>query len=89
MLRPLLLWENKWRILKNMDNWIAKDHKIIPELIEFYRGTPVEAILIFKEQIHQIFNASNSKAEAYAKRDGLFKEKWWQDYWHLKKIMDF
>ncbi|MEW6740034.1 MAG: transposase [Nitrospirota bacterium] len=83
------LWENKWRILKNMDNWTAKDHKIISELIEFYRGTPVEAILIFKEQIHQIFNASNSKAEAYAKRDGLFKEKWWKDYWHLKKAMEF
>ena len=42
------LWENKWRILKDMDNWTAKDHKIIPELIEFYRGTPVEAVLIFK-----------------------------------------
>ena len=34
-----------------MDNWTAKDHRIIPELIEFYRNTPVEAILIFKEQI--------------------------------------
>lgn len=45
--------------------------------------------MIFKEQIHQIFNASNSKAEAYAKRDDLFKEKWWQDYWHLKKVMEF
>jgi|GEM_PF-4580523 len=30
-----------------------------------------------------------AKHEVYAKRDGLFKEKWWQDYWHLKKIMDF
>lgn len=84
------LWENKWRILKNMDNkWTAKDHKIISELIEFYKGTPVEAILIFKEQLHQIFNCSNSKAGAYAKRDNLYREKWWQDCWHLKKIMKF
>jgi len=83
------LWENKWRILKNMDKWRVKDHEIISELIEFYKGTPVEVILIFKEQLHQIFNCSNSKAEAYAKREGLFKEKWWQDSWHLKKIMEF
>jgi hypothetical protein len=83
------LWENKWRILKNMDNWTAKDHRIIPELIEFYRNTPVEAILIFKEQIHQIFNGSSSKAEAYAKRDSIYEERWWQNSWHLKKIMEF
>jgi len=83
------LWENKWRRLKNMDKWTAKDHRVIPGLIEFYRNTPVEAILIFKEQIHQLFNACNSTAEAYAKRDGLFQERWWQGSWHLSKIMQF
>jgi len=83
------LWENKWRILKNMDNWTAKDHRVIPELLELYRSTPVEAVLIFKEQIHQIFNGSSSKAEAYAKRNSIYEEKWWQDSWHLKKIMEF
>lgn len=83
------LWENKWRILKNMDNWTVKDHEILPELIEFYRGTPVEDILIFKEQLHQIFNTSNSEAEAYAKRNSLSQEKWWRNSWHLRKIMEF
>ncbi|MEW6408555.1 MAG: hypothetical protein AB1488_00340 [Nitrospirota bacterium] len=71
-----------------MDNWTAKDHEILPELIEFYRDTPVEDILIFKEQLHQIFNASNSKAEAYAKRDSLSQEKWWRNSWHLSTCAD-
>lgn len=83
------LWENKWRLLKNMDRWTAKDHEIIPVLIEFYRDTPVEAILIFKEQLHRLFNTSHSKADAYATRDSLLKERWWQDSWHLRKIMEF
>ena len=83
------LWENKWRILKNMDNWTIRDHRIIPELIELYKNTPVEAILMFKEQLHQIFNGSNNKAEAYTGRDTLFQEKWWRDFWHLRKIMEF
>jgi transposase len=83
------VWEHKWRILKNMDHWSAKDHRIIPELLVSYRGSPVEAILLFKEQLHQIFNASTSKKEAYAKRDSLYKEQWWAGYWHLRKVMEF
>lgn len=83
------LWENKWRLLKNMENWTVKDHWIIPELIEYYRDTPVETILMFKEQLHQLFNTCMTKAEAYTKRDSLSKEKWWQDSWHLSKIMQF
>jgi hypothetical protein len=83
------LWEHKWRILRNMDHWSVKDHEIIPELLHSYRGTPVEAILMFKEQLHQIFNASASKREAYAKRDSLYSETWWRDSWHLTKAMEF
>ncbi|MBI5247990.1 MAG: transposase, partial [Desulfomonile tiedjei] len=83
------LWEKKWRILRNMDNWTVKDHSVIPGLIEFYRDTPVEHILIFKEELHRIFNTSNSKIEAYAKRDTLFQESWWRDSWHLRKVMEF
>lgn len=83
------LWENKWRLLKNMESWTVKDHEIIPGLIEFYRGTPVEAILMFKEQLHQLFNTCENKKDACAKRESLFKERWWQSSWHLSKIMHF
>lgn len=83
------LWEHKWRLLKNMDKWTSKDHEIIEELIETYTGTVIEKILIFKEQLYNIFDLSSTKEEAYAKRDALFQEKWWQNSWHLSKAMEF
>lgn len=83
------LWEHKWRILKNMNKWTSKDHQIIPALIQIYSGTPVENILIFKEQLYQIFDLSENEREAYFKRDNLFKETWWRSSWHLTQIMRF
>ena len=83
------LWEHKWRLLKNMDKWTRKDHEVIEELIETYSGTVIEKILIFKEELYNIFDASYTKEEAYAKRDALYKEKWWQNSYHLTKAMEF
>ncbi|MCJ7497153.1 MAG: hypothetical protein MUO78_03325 [candidate division Zixibacteria bacterium] len=45
------IWEHKWSLLKNMDRWTPKEHGIIPQLIQIYSGTPVEKVLIFKEQL--------------------------------------
>lgn len=83
------LWENRWRLLKNMDKWSVKDHEIISELIQIYAGTPVERVLIFKEQLFQIFDMNQSQEESYERRDKLFQERWWRDSWHLQKIMKF
>lgn len=83
------IWQHKWRLLKNMDNWTIKDHRIIEELIEYYRGTIVEKALIFKEQLRDIFDTSTSKVEAYHKRHMLSKQTYWQDSYHLKQIMKF
>ena len=66
----------RWRIVKNIDRWNIKDHEIIPQLMEVYADTPVEQIFILKERIHDIFNVSTSKKEAYEKRDNLCKETW-------------
>ncbi|MDI6840548.1 MAG: transposase [bacterium] len=83
------IWEHKWRLLKNMDKWTPRDHEIIEELIQTYAGTIVEKVLIFKEQLHNIFDFSSTKEEAYVKRNALFREKWWQNSWHLWKAMEF
>jgi transposase len=83
------IWEHKWRLLKNMDKWTPEDHQIIQDLIQVYTGTIVEKILLFKEQLYQIFDLSSSKEEAYAKRDALFQEGWWQNSWHLSQAMKF
>lgn len=83
------LWEMKWGLLKKMDRWSEKERLLIPEMIEIYAGTVVEKILLFKEQLWDIFDNSDTVAEAYAKRDALAKESWWQDSWHLTKCMEF
>jgi transposase len=83
------LWEMKWGLLKKMDRWSEKERLLIPEMIEIYAGTVVEKILLFKEQLWDIFDNSATVAEAYAKRDALTKEGWWQDSWHLSKCMEF
>lgn len=83
------LWEHRWRIVKNMDRWGIKDHEIIPQLMEVYADTPVEQILILKERLHEIFNSSTSKQEAYERRDELCNETWWKDSWHLTQVVRF
>lgn len=83
------LWEMKWGLLKKMDRWNEKERLLIPEMIEIYAGTVVEKILLFKEQLWDVFDNSETKAEAYVKRDVLTKEQWWQDSWHLTKCMEF
>jgi transposase len=83
------LWEMKWGLLKHMDRWTEKDHFLIPEMIEIYKGTPVEKILLFKEELWNIFDLSKTKTEAMAKRDTLAQEHWWRDSWHLQKCVDF
>ena len=83
------IWEHKWRLLKNMNKWTAKDHRIIPELIEIYQDTIVEKVLIFKEQLYNIFDLSSTKEEAYAKRDALYQETWWRNSWHLSQAIKF
>lgn len=83
------IWEHKWRLLKNMDKWTSKDHKIIEELIETYTGTVIEKVLIFKEELYNIFELSSTKEEAYAKRNTLFQETWWRNSWHLCEAMKF
>jgi len=83
------LWEHKWRLLKNMDNWTLKDHRIISSLIEDYSGTIVEDILIFKQYLYEIFDNSETRKEAYCKRDSLHSETWWQHSWHLRQVMKF
>lgn len=83
------IWQHKWRLLKNMKNWTIKDHMIIEKLMSHYRGTTIEKILIFKEQLRDIFDNSKSKLEAYNKRYLLLQETYWQDSYHLRKIMQF
>lgn len=83
------IWQHKWKLLKNMDNWTIKDHRIIEELMFHYRGTIIEKALIFKEQLRDIFDNSKSRFEAYHKRYLLSQETYWQDSYHLRKIMKF
>lgn len=45
------LWEHKWRILKKMDRYSSTEHEIIERLMETYKGTVVEYVLVMKEQI--------------------------------------
>jgi len=63
------IWEMKWGLLKHMDRWTKKEHLLIPEMIRIYRGTTVEKILLFKEELWDIFDLSKTKAEAIAKRN--------------------
>ena len=83
------IWEMKWGLLKHMDHWTRKEHLLIPEMIQIYKGTPVEKILLFKEELWNIFDFSTTKAEAVAKRDTLSQEHWWRDSWHLQKCVEF
>jgi len=83
------LWEMKWGLLKQMNRWTQKEHLLIPEMIQIYKGTPVEKVLLFKEELWNIFDLSKTKAEAMTKRNALATENWWRDSWHLQKCVDF
>lgn len=83
------LWEMKWGLLKHMDRWTQKEHLLITEMIQIYRGTLVEKVLLFKEELWNIFDLSQTKIEAITKRNALAQEHWWRDSWHLQKCMDF
>ena len=83
------IWEHKWRLVKNIENWDYRDHQIMEEIFSYFRGTIIEKILIFKEQVRDIFNNSKSKIEAYHKRHLLAKETYWQNSFYLAKIMKF
>ena len=86
---PSQFWEHKWKILKKMEESSPYEHHLIQRPIEFYKGTVVEDVLIFKEQIWDIFNNSKNFEEAYQKRNELAKQTWWQSSWHLSQIMKF
>lgn len=79
----------KWGLLKQMNRWTEKDHLVIPEMIQIYCGTPVEKLLLFKEDLWNIFDFSKTKAKAIVKRNALTQEHRWQDSWHLPKCMNF
>ena len=69
--------------------WNEREHFLLLEMIQIYRGTPVEKVLLFKEELWNIFELSETKAEVIAKRDALAKEHWWRDSWYLQKCVDF
>jgi len=83
------IWERRWSLLKQMDRWTPKEHRLLPEMMEMYRDTPVEKVLLFKEALWDLFELSQSKAEALAKRDALLQNPWWKDSWHLRKCIEF
>lgn len=83
------IWEHKWRLLKDMDKWTSTEQLVMEDMISYYQDTIVENVLIFKEQVRDIFNNSKDQKEAYAKRDALAEETYWQDSYHLSKIVKF
>jgi transposase len=83
------LWEHRWRLLKNMDRLSPREHEVVTQLIEHYRGTVVEAVLLFKDQARAIFADATTVADAYALREALAAETYWRGSWHLTKAMQF
>lgn len=83
------LWELRWSLLKDMDRWGPKEHVLLPEVLQLYRGTLVEQVLLFKQELWELFDASTTAEEAYAKRDTLARETWWRESGHLSQVMAF
>ena len=83
------LWEKKWLLLSNMDDWSSLSHSQIERLMKTYHGTIIEDILIFKEQIKLILQEAKSLKEAYYYRDELAKQTFWRHSYHLTKIVEF
>ncbi len=85
----LNLWEARWLILKNMDDWSFQQHQTISTILSHYKNTIVEDILILKQKIRDFFLDSQSQEEAYARRDELLNENWHLKTKHFANIMKF
>lgn len=83
------LWECRWIILKNLENWTSKDHRIMQRLLNIYSGTVIEDILVIKEQIRDLFLKSQDKKEAYLRRDELCSNPILKQNQHFDNIFKF
>lgn len=83
------LWECRWIILKNLENWTSEDHKTMQRLLNIYSGTVIEDILVIKEQIRDIFLKSQNKKEAYLRRDELCNNEILKQNEHFANIFKF
>lgn len=83
------LWEAKWIILKNIEDWSSKEHRIIELLLKRFSGTVIEDILILKQRIRDIFLDSKNSKEAYEQRASLIEEDWHLKNEHFKNIIEF
>ncbi|MFQ5906207.1 MAG: transposase [bacterium] len=83
------LWDAKWTILKNIEDWTAMDHQIIELLLKRYSGTVIEDILILKQRIRDLFLDSGSSEEAHISRDALIEESWHLRNTHFSNIIKF
>ena len=83
------LWEAKWIILKNIEYWNARDHRLMDLLLEHYAGTVIEDILILKQRVREIFLDSKSTQEAYASRNLLTEEGWHLRNKYFENIIKF
>lgn len=83
------VWFARWVILKNIERWSVKEHRIIENLLERYQRTTIEDILILKQKIRDIFLESKSQKEAYLRRDDLIQENWHAKNQHFANIIKF
>lgn len=83
------IWNHRWRILKNFDKLSIKEHQILETLMNRYKGTLIEDVLLFKEQVRDIFNLSTSVKQAYQRREDLIRETYWRDSYHLSRVVKF
>jgi len=83
------IWEARWIILKNIEDWDLKGHQVMRAILDRYQGTVIEDILILKQRIREIFLESNSQKEAFLKRDELINEGWHLRSQHFANIREF
>jgi hypothetical protein len=83
------IWQARWVILKNIEDWTFKEHIIIENLLSRYKGTIIEDILILKQKIRDIFLESKSCKEAIERRDELLEESWYLKSKYFANIIKF
>ena len=83
------LWDAKWIILKNIEYWTSKDHRIMELLLQRYKGTVIEDILILKQKVRDIFLDSKNAEEAYSQRASLVEDNWHLKNEHFANIIKF
>jgi transposase len=83
------IWQARWVILKNIEDWTFKEHIIIENLLSRYKGTIIEDILILKQKIRDIFLESKSQKEAILRRNDLLEESWHLKTKHFANIIKF